>query len=154
MKRFMLLVLFMFLFYSPAQAEGIPTGYIEIPSIALYRPIYFIPLVDRSYDLNELGFGLGVVGHLDQTNWIHDTWGRTVLVGHTPGAFETLTDVTIGDVIYVSDSKETAVYIVSGIYIVEITEVGWLAPTETPTLLLMTCYGEQRWLVEAYKRTD
>lgn len=150
MKKILFFLSVFLLFSTDSYAElGSPVGYIEIPSISLFRPIYFIPLENRNYDLTELGFALGTVGHLDQTTWIHEDWGRVVLVGHTPGAFSDLPEVNIGDMILVWDTEGAVQYIVTAQHLVDVTETKWLGPTNYPSLLLMTCYGDQRWLVEA-----
>lgn len=150
MKKYLLLFVFLFLF-SPVQAEE-PMGWIEIPSISLYRPIYNIELVDRNYNLDDLGYGLGKVGYLNQNewgHWIHDELGKVILVGHTPGAFENLTQVQIGDSIIVGDDNGVVEYVVLAIHIVEVTETDWLGTSDSKVLLLQTCYGTQRLLIEA-----
>lgn len=155
MKKAILIFILMACFYSPAQAKNAPIGWIEIPSISLYRPVYAIPLVDRNYNLDDLGFGLGTVGYLEQGawgHWIHDDTGKVILVGHTPGAFTDLPTLHIGDRIIVGDSVGIVEYIVYATHIVESNEVSWLGTSDYKMLLLQTCYGEQRWLVEAYSQ--
>ena len=147
MKR-LFLVIFVLLFLVPSvHAEY--EGTLIIESIGLYEPVSFIPLVNRNYDLTELNFG---VARLDQTSWNDITWGRTVLVGHTPGAFENLTNVHIGDIILLMTDKYILEYIV---YDITYVEAGadprdWFTPTNAPTLLLQTCYGDEyRLMIEA-----
>ncbi len=158
MTKYIFLLLLILIIVPMAHAEdSLPIGYIEIPSISLYRPIYSIPLVDKNYDLSGLGYGLGLVGRLEQGvwgHWIHDDTGKVILVGHNPGAFIDLPTVQIGDRIIVGDTDGAVEYIVVATHIVEVTEVQWLGTSPYKMLLLQTCYGNQRWLVEAIPNTQ
>lgn len=112
--------------------EAAPTGYIIIPSIALYAPIHTAPIVDNAHVIG------GGVGHLEGTTWIDDHWGRVVLAAHTPGKFAGLSALQIGDrIIVISD---TGVYEFEVITMTIINDdISWLAPTDAYTLTLLTC---------------
>lgn len=147
MKYFLLLLSFLLIFVPEVEARA--EGTLIIPSISLYAPINYEPIADRNYDLTDLGYG---VARLEGTSWNDPFWGRTVLVGHTPGGFSYLMDVAYGDRIILLSDKYIFEYVVDTIQIVEIDDVYILNPTDTPTLTLITCYNnaQQRLVVSAY----
>lgn len=126
-------------------ADSDPLGWVSIPAIGLFRPIYEVPLVDHEWDLTALGNG---VSHLGGTNWIDDDWGRVVLAGHTPGAFEQINTLGIGDEIVISDWDYMAIYrVIATYYESDLSNIDILAPSITPSLLLITCEGAGRRIV-------
>lgn len=122
-------------------------GTLIIPDINLYEPIHSLPVENRTYDTSDLDYG---AAFLEGTSWNDLNWGRTVIIGHTPGAFENLTQLEIGDRIILLTDTYTLEYYVGDIHIVDVTDTSWLMPTDVPTLTLITCYGEQRLIINAY----
>ena len=122
-------------------------GTLIIPGINLYEPIHSLPLENRTYDTSELYYG---VNFLEGTSWNDPGWGRTVLIGHTPGAFENLTQLEIGDRLILLTNTYTLEYYVGDIHVVDVSDEHWLMPTDTPTLTLITCYGNKRLVINAY----
>ncbi len=122
-------------------------GTLIIPDAGVYEPIHFLPIENRTYDTSELNYG---AVFLEGTSWNDLDWGRTVIIGHTPGAFENLTQLELGDrIILLTDLYELEYY-VGDIHVVEVTDTSWLMPTGVPTLTLITCYGDQRLVINAY----
>ncbi len=69
--------------------------------------------------------------------------GNMVLSAHNDifgELFRDLDQLAPGDEIYVSTASKQYLYRVTGIIIVEPTEVGVMAPTERPTITLISCY--------------
>lgn len=102
MKK-ILFILLILIIYSPSVFAS-PDGYLIIPKIGLFKSIHLVTDSDPAsgtyfYDLSELGYG---VGHLENTSWGTTEGGRTVLVGHTPGGFEDIVKLVVGDVIIIS----------------------------------------------------
>lgn len=129
----------------PALAQG-PKGHVYIPRIGLVRDVVAVPLVDRDYDLTQLGDG---VAWLEGAAWLEHDWARIVLAAHTPGAFETIRALEPGDTILVWDEHTVEVYAVTGSIVVDIDDVSWLMPTDDETLILLTCDGDRRLVVLA-----
>lgn len=130
------LILALTFLFTPSSA---PVGYLVIPSIDFYNPVYH-----TEFDLTELGLR---VAHLEGTSWDDPNWGRAVIVGHTPGKFAELINVGYGDSIILLTETGTYEYVVFNIHIAEVSEIEWLMPTEHPTLTLITCYEETRRLI-------
>ena len=131
-----------------AQAENGPVGYVIIPALDLYHPVYFVPIIDHAYSEDAL---IRRVGWLQGTSWIHDDWGRVVLAGHSYGVFTDLNLLRAGDRVIVGDSAGAVVYRVTGWQIVGVDDTTWLQPTSEPTLLLITCSDANRLVVYAEK---
>jgi sortase A len=81
--------------------------------------------------------------------------GNLGLAAHRDGFFRGLKDVQVGDAIDVESLEGTMHYRITELAIVEPTDVHVLAPTDTATLTLVTCYpfyfiGEapQRFIVK------
>lgn len=123
-------------------------GMVYIPRLNLVRPITTARLMDRTYDLTDLGDG---VAWLEGTAWLDLDWARIVLAGHTPGAFEDIRDLRRGDAIVIWDAHAVEVYYVTGTRVVSARDVSWLMPTAGETLLLLTCEGERRFVVQAQR---
>lgn len=143
-----ILILLVCLTCIPVSAEEEPIGTLIIPSLRLYKPVNSIPLIDKNYDLTELGYG---VGFLEGTSWDDPTWGRTVLVGHTPGGFSTLDKLENGAIIYLLTQDYIFIYQVVEQYITTPKDISVLMPTNIPSLVLMTCTNgtEQRRIIVA-----
>jgi LPXTG-site transpeptidase (sortase) family protein len=123
-------------------------GTVYIPAIQLVKPVSECPLVDGWYDTSWLGDG---VCHLEGTTWITDNWGRVGLAGHTPGAFDDLVWLAVGDQILVFDDRVIEVYEVTQMAIVTVSDIQWIMPTTTEHLTLITCSGARRLVVDAVR---
>jgi sortase A len=125
--------------------DGAPLGVLRIPSIELEAPIF-----DGTSELT-LNRGIGLIEGTARIG----TAGNVGLAAHRDGYFRSLKSVRIGDAIDVESLEGTTRYWVSDISIVEPTAVHVLAPTDSATLTLVTCYpfyfiGEapQRYIVK------
>lgn len=123
-----------------------PLGVLTIPSVRLEAPIF-----DGT---SETTLNRGV-GRIEGTAGL-DAAGNVGLAGHRDGFFRPLKDVHVGDAIDVQSLTGTTRYRITGLMIVEPTDVHVLAPTDAATLTLVTCYpfyfvGEapQRYIVKA-----
>ena len=108
--------------------------------------------------------GLGYyIGWLGGTTWLDDHWGNTVLAAHVqlgfnnPGPFWGLGDLQPGDEIVVLEGETERRFAVQSITKVDPDDWTVTAPTDQPTLTLITCtnwdenYGvfSQRLVVRA-----
>jgi sortase A len=125
---------------------GTPLGVIRISSIGLEAPIF--------EGTSEITLNRGI-GRIEGTANL-DSAGNVGLAGHRDGFFRGLKDVEVGDSIHMESLVGTAHYRITELSIVEPHDVYVLAPTETATLTLVTCYpfyfvGEapQRYIVKA-----
>jgi sortase A len=143
-----------------------PAGprYLLIPKLAdqfkAPIPIVETPLVNRKWDVSGLGY---YVGWLQGTTWMDPGWGNTVLAAHVqlgfqnPGPFWGLGDLVPGDEIIVIEGDTQRKFVVKSIRKVDPDDVTVTAPTNSPTLTLITCtewdnhYGlfSQRMVVQA-----
>lgn len=115
--KILFILIIISLSYSPSNAAG-PDGYLVIPSIGLYKSVSFIPDSDLSfkshyYDLTSLNYG---IAHLEHTMWNNTLGGRTVLVGHTPGGFESISSIKWGDSIILIMNEVAYEFTVFSIY--------------------------------------
>lgn len=145
MKKLLLLFIFLFTLVTPAHAEE-AKGVIIIPSIDLNEPITTIKLVDNQFDTSNMEFA----GWVEGTSWVNTEWGRTVIIGHTPGAFMNVHNIQKGDSITVL-SEDTPYYyeVFEIIPPTNIWDVHWIMPTDVPTLTIITCEGDLRRIVNA-----
>ncbi len=136
------------------EAKGVdhdaPLGVLRIPSIALEAPIF-----DGT---SELTLNRGI-GRIEGTADIGAA-GNLGLAAHRDGFFRGLKDVRIGDTIGVESVDGTTHYRITDLMIVEPTDVYVLAPTDTATLTLVTCYpfyfigdAPQRYIVKGAAET-
>jgi LPXTG-site transpeptidase (sortase) family protein len=143
-----------------------PAGprYLLIPKLAdqfkAPIPIVETPLINRKWDVSGLGY---YVGWLQGTTWMDPGWGNTVLAAHVqlgfqnPGPFWGLGDLVPGDEIIVIEGDIQRKFVVKSIRKVDPNDVTVTAPTNSPTLTLITCtewdnhYGlfSQRMVVQA-----
>jgi len=127
-------------------------GYIEIPVIDVYLPVY------HGVDESVLSKG---VGHISKTAFpIGGVGNHSVLTGHTglPSAelFTDLVEVQEGDTFYVHIAGETVAYQVDQILVVLPEEVDNILPVpgkDYCTLVTCTPYGvnSHRLLVRGYQ---
>jgi LPXTG-site transpeptidase (sortase) family protein len=149
MKKLIFVFLLIFFNFSSVFAAG-PDGYISIPSLNLYKSVGFIPDSDPSpsshfYDLTDLNYG---IAHLEYTMWDNTVGGRTILVGHTPGGFEPVHDIRIGDEIIMLMNGHAYTFYVFEKYIVHKSNDAILTtPSEEFELVLLTCVDEEMRLI-------
>jgi sortase A len=126
-------------------AHDVPLGVLAIPGVKLEAPIF--------EGTSELTLNRGL-GRIEGTADVGVS-GNLGLAGHRDGYFRVLKDVHVGDTIDVHSLSSTTHYRVTEISIVAPADVHVLAPTDTSTLTLVTCYpfcfvGEapQRYIVK------
>jgi sortase A len=66
--------------------------------------------------------------------------GNVAIAGHRDGFFRGLKDIEVGDRLELETVTGGASYVISELLIVDPQDVHVLAPTETPTVTLVTCY--------------
>ena len=125
-----------------------PLAVLRIPRIDLEVPVL------EGTDRVTLDRG---VGHIERTA-APGSDGNSAIAGHRDGFFRGLKDVGPGDAIEIETLRETEVYRVDRIWIVDPTDVSVLDPTPTPSLTLVTCYpfyfvgsAPQRYIVRAVR---
>lgn len=123
-----------------------PLAVLRIPKLGLEVPIF--DGVD-DWTLNR------AVGRIGGTAFPGDP-GNLGIAGHRDGYFRGLKDIAPGDALEIETPMGTAVYRVSGTWIVEPTEISVLDPTPIPAVTLVTCYpfyyfghAPQRFIVRA-----
>jgi sortase A len=122
------------------------TRYLMIPKLSdqfeVPVPIVELPIVDRQWDVGGLGF---YVGWLEGTTWMDPQWGNTVLAAHVqlgfhnPGPFWGLGTLGPGDEIVVYEGEIERRFVVQSIHTVDPDDWTVTAPTNGPTLTLITC---------------
>jgi sortase A len=130
---------------SSSLAREAAVGVLRIPAIKLEAPIFdgtAEPTLNRGIGRIAGTAHVGAAGNLG-------------LAAHRDGFFRGLKDVQVGDAIDVESLEGTMHYRITELAIVEPTDVHVLAPTDTATLTLVTCYpfyfiGEapQRFIVK------
>lgn len=129
-----------------ATAPGDVIGVLEIPRLG------FSELVVHGDDDNILDVA---IGHLPDTPL---PWhpGNSAMAGHRDGHFRPLKDVRQGDVITIQTRRGTLRYVLRSTKIVMPDDLSVLAPTESRTLTLITCYpfsyignAPQRFIITA-----
>lgn len=106
-----------------------------------------VPLKDREWDVSGLG---DYVGWLEGTTWMDDHWGNTVLAAHVQlgpehkGPFWGLRDLVPGDEIIVIEGDFEWVFEVQSVVPVDPDFWQAAAPTNEPTLTLITCTNWDR----------
>ena len=122
-------------------------GRVDIPRIGLSAA------VAEGEDDKTLG---KAVGHLPDTPLPWDRHGNVAFAAHRDGLFRPLENVRVDDDVRVVTSRGEYRYRVTNTRIVEPNDVWVLAPTETPTITLITCYpfsfvgnAPQRFIVQA-----
>lgn len=145
-----LLAVLLFAGQVAAQEPQPAKGWLMIPDIQMSEPIENAYLVGGNYNLTALEQG---VAWLEGTAWVTFDWARIVLVGHSPGGFERIGELTEGALIYVADWPNGATvegYRVTLRTTAHISDISWLMPTTDETLTLITCAGgETRLIVHA-----
>ncbi len=129
-----------------AQDEDAPHAVLDIDHLNIRVPVYNGA---EEFNLNRgvariVGTGrIGEVGNLG-------------IAGHRDGFFRPLKDIELGDRFTLETYYGTDVYEVTSIEIVDPSDLHVLAPTDTPTVTLVTCYpfyyvghAPQRFIVKA-----
>ena len=80
------------------------------------------------------------VGHLPDTPLPWQRRGNVALAAHRDGLFRKLENIRIGDDVRILTERGDYHYQVKKTHIVEPDDVWVIAPTETPTITLITCY--------------
>ena len=125
-----------------------PLAVLRIPRIGLEVPVL------EGTDRVTLDRG---VGHIEHTA-APGSDGNSGIAGHRDGFFRGLKDISPGDAVEIETRRETEVYRVDRIWIVDPTDVSVLDPTPTRSLTLVTCYpfyfvgsAPRRYIVRAVR---
>jgi len=123
-----------------------PDAVLRIPKLKLAVPVF-----DGTSEIN-LNRG---AARIEGTAAIGAA-GNLGLAAHRDGFFRPLKDIRVGDPLYIDTIARTLIYRVSSIRIVTPTEVDVLAPTDKPSVTLVTCYpfyfvgsAPKRFIVQA-----
>lgn len=117
--------------YVEAQRAGdAPQALLRIPKLTLEVPVYA--------DTSDLNLDRGA-GHIAGTAALVEP-GNIGLAAHRDGFFRKLKDVEIGMDIFLEHDGRTLRYRITEISIVKPEEVQVLAPTEIPSVTLVSCY--------------
>lgn len=105
-------------------------GLIEVPRLSISAPVML------GDDERTLDVAAGLLPDTPRP------WqpGNSAVAAHRDGLFRPLRGVRIGDEIVMRTTRGDLRYRVSATRIVKPTDLSVLAPTETPTLTLITCY--------------
>jgi sortase A len=125
-----------------------PIALLEIPHLNLKAAVI------EGTDEVALNRGLG---HIEGTPR-PGAEGNVGIAGHRDGVFRCLKDVVAGDELRLITPDGDEIYTVSETWIVTPEEVSVLAPTDRPSLTLVTCYpfyysgnAPKRFIVRAYR---
>ena len=117
--------------YAEAQKTGeAPQALLRIPQLTLDVPVYADDS-DRNLDRGA--------GHIKGTAALVEA-GNIGIAAHRDGFFRKLKDVELGMDIYIEQGGRTLRYHITEISIVTPEENAVLAPTERPSVTLVTCY--------------
>lgn len=123
-----------------------PMAVLRIPKIGLE-----VPVLEGT---DELTLNRAV-GHIVGTATV-DSMGNIGIAGHRDGYFRKLKDVVVGDEMELETVTEILTFVIDDISIVMPSDVHVLAPTEEPTITLVTCYpfyfvgkAPERYIVRA-----
>ncbi|HUP38615.1 MAG TPA: class D sortase [Vicinamibacterales bacterium] len=114
-----------------APAIGALIGRVDIPRLKLSAA------VAEGDDDKTLG---KAVGHLPDTPLPWHRRGNVALAAHRDGLFRRLEKIRLNDDIRVVTSRGEFHYRVTKTHIVDPDDVWVIAPTDTPTITLITCY--------------
>jgi len=117
--------------YIEAQKSGdAPQGLLRIPSLTLEVPVYS--------DTSDFNLDRGA-GHIPGTAALAEP-GNSGIAAHRDGFFRKLKDVELGMDIFIERGGRTLRYTITEISVVTPEQSAVLAPTETPSVTLVTCY--------------
>lgn len=142
--------------FQPAKAQrrssgvlrrGDPIGRLEIPRLNLSA---VVAEGDDDLTLKK------AIGHMPDTPLPWQTRGNVGIAAHRDGLFRKLEHIKLSDEIRVNTPRGNYVYRVTKTHIVDPDDLWVVAPTEVPTLTLVTCYpfsfvgnAPQRFVVQA-----
>jgi sortase A len=112
------------------QRDDAPLAILSIDKLGLKVPVY------NGTDEINLNRGAGRIKGTAQVG----ANGNLGIAAHRDGFFRVLKDIQVGDTIDMLTHKGKSEFVVSSIDIVDPTDVSVLAPTEDPTITLVTCY--------------
>ena len=112
------------------QRDDAPLAILSIDKLGLKVPVY------NGTDEINLNRGAGRIKGTAQVG----ANGNLGIAAHRDGFFRVLKDVEVGDTIDMLTHKGKREFVVSSIDIVDPSDVSVLAPTEDPTITLVTCY--------------
>jgi len=122
-------------------------GRVDIPRLKLSAA------VAEGDDDKTLG---NAVGHLPDTPLPWHRRGNVALAAHRDGLFRSLEGVRLNDDVHLVTSRGEFHYRVTKTHIVDPDDVWVIAPTDTPTITLITCYpfsfignAPRRFIVQA-----
>jgi len=128
-----------------------PIAIFRVERIHLEAPVF------DGVDAVTLNKGLGRIPGTAKPGWV----GNLGIAGHRDSFFRDLKDIRSGDTIELQLPKQTERYVVDKILIVRPEQTDVLAPTETPTLTLVTCFpfsfighAPERYIVSASIRNS
>lgn len=118
-------------------------AFLIIPSIFFNMPVGSISVNSPSFvEYANLGNG---IAYVEEVTWNRTDAGRTIILGHNPGAFSNLENVQVGDDIYLlmDGIEETLHFVVYQVGLIDV-EDDWIfnSPTNNYELVLMTCYWD------------
>jgi sortase A len=111
-------------------ASDLPLAVIEVPRLHMRVPVF--------EGTDDLTLNRGV-GRIEGTA-MPGSDGNIGIAGHRDGFFRGLKDISVGDEVDLLTTKESSIYIVDQIEIVDPYNVKVLQPRKTPSLTLVTCY--------------
>lgn len=115
---------------SRKQRTDAPVAILSIDKLNLKVPVY--------NGTDEINLNRGA-GRIKGTARV-DAPGNLGIAGHRDGFFRVLKDIEVGDTIDMQTFKGKKEFVVSSISIVDPSDVSVLAPTDDPTITLVTCY--------------
>ncbi len=138
-----------------AQESAPPRGILIIPAIGLVKFIQTAPVIEVSGQrVNDVAWLRDGVAWMDGTGWVDTPHWRLALAGHTPGAFGRLDELQPGDSIYLITGAGLVRYVAAELYVVDPGETWVLNSTGEPSLVLLTCSGDRRRAVVAWRAVN
>jgi sortase A len=133
-------------FTDSVATPGAPEGALRIPALQIEVPIYL--------GATERNLNRGAA-HIEGTAALSDA-GNIGIAAHRDGFFRKLKDIAIDDEVHLYVDGRTRHYRVVDISVVSPSDVQVLAPTEVPSVTLVTCYpfyflgsAPERYIVRA-----
>jgi len=115
---------------SHTQRDDAPLAILSIDKLDLKVPVY--------NGTDEINLNRGA-GRIKGTARVGSP-GNLGIAAHRDGFFRVLKDIEIGDSIDMLTQKGKSQFVVSSITIVDPSDISVLAPTDDPTITLVTCY--------------
>ena len=112
------------------QRNDAPLAILSIDKLDLKVPVY--------NGTDEISLNRGA-GRIKGTARV-DSVGNLGIAAHRDGFFRVLKDIEVGDSIGMLTHQGKTEFVVSSITIVDPSDISVLAPTDNPTITLVTCY--------------